>query len=100
MERASARSASTAQRWQRLPRRTRRAVKARRSGSRSGCCSSGVGGVWQWSALAIAAVVLVLVVPSYDRITIGGRRVGRFIVPGAVLVLAIAYPYYASLNGR
>ena len=52
-------------------------------------------GVWQWSALAIAAVVLVLVVPSYGRVTIGRRRVGRFIVPVAALAIAITYPFYA-----
>jgi len=85
-------------RWQRLPRRTRRAVKAL-VWVTIGLLLVWGGGVWQWSALAIAAVVLVLVVPSYDRITIRGRRIGRFIVPGFVLALAIAYPYYASLNG-
>jgi branched-chain amino acid transport system permease protein len=53
-------------------------------------------GVWQWSALVIAAVVLVLVVPDYSRVTIGGKRVGRYFVPLAVLTLAITYPVYAS----
>jgi branched-chain amino acid transport system permease protein len=81
-------------RWEALPKIARRTVKA--------SIWTGIGlllvaflGVWQWSALAIAAVVLVLVVPSYGRVTIGGRRVGRFIVPLAALAIAITYPFYA-----
>ncbi len=34
--------------------------------------------------------------PSYAKVTIGGRRVGKWIMPGAVLALAIAYPYYGD----
>jgi branched-chain amino acid transport system permease protein len=82
------------ERWSALPKIGRRAVKA--------SIWTGLGlvlvvffGVWQWSALAIAAVVLVLVVPSYGRLTIGQRRVGRFIVPAAALAIAITYPFYA-----
>jgi branched-chain amino acid transport system permease protein len=82
------------ERWEALPRITRRAVKA--------SIWTGLGlilvvffGVWQWSALAIAAVVLVLVVPSYGRVTIGPWRVGRFIVPLAALAIAVTYPFYA-----
>jgi branched-chain amino acid transport system permease protein len=84
--------------WERLPATTRRAVKA--------VLWVGValllvvvGGVWKLSALAMAAVVLLLVVPRWNRLKIGRRRVGRFIVPGAVLAIAIAYPYYATSNG-
>ena len=57
-------------------------------------------GVWKWSALAIAAVVLGLVVPRYDRLRIRGRRVGRFVVPAAVLAIAVAYPYYYGNQGE
>ncbi|HEY2074256.1 MAG TPA: hypothetical protein VGG88_11835, partial [Gaiellaceae bacterium] len=53
-------------------------------------------GVWQWSALVIAAVVLVLVIPNWSRVTIGGRRIGRWFLPLAVLALAITYPFYAN----
>ncbi|HKT44799.1 MAG TPA: branched-chain amino acid ABC transporter permease [Gaiellaceae bacterium] len=60
----------------------------------------GTLGVWQWSALPIAAVILVLVVPRYDRITVRGRRVGRWAIPVAVLAIAFAYPFYASSNGE
>ncbi|MGH2970616.1 MAG: branched-chain amino acid ABC transporter permease [Gaiellaceae bacterium] len=56
-------------------------------------------GVWQWSALAMAAVVLLLVVPRYDLLTFRGRRVGRFVIPVAVLGIVFAYPFYASSNG-
>jgi branched-chain amino acid transport system permease protein len=56
-------------------------------------------GVWKWSAFAIAAVVVLLVVPRYGRVRVRGRPVGRWIVPAAVLALAIAYPFYASSNG-
>ena len=80
-------------RWQTLPRLTRRAVKA--------VVWVAIGlllirflGVWKDSALVLAVVVLLLVIPSYDRVKIGGRKVGKWIIPGAVLGLAIAYPYY------
>jgi branched-chain amino acid transport system permease protein len=86
------------ERWRRLPRTTRRATKA--------VVWVGIGlllvvggGVWQWSALAIAAVVLLLVVPNWRRVTVGKWRIGRFIVPAAALAIAVAYPYYASSNG-
>ena len=85
-------------RWQTLPRTTRRTVRA--------VVWVGIGlalvaflGVWKLSALAIAAVVLLLVVPRYDRVTVYGRRVGRFVVPAAALAIAISYPFYASSNG-
>ncbi len=81
-------------RWEALPNIARRAVKAS-IWTAIGLVLVAYFGVWQWSALAIAAVVLVLVVPSYSRVTIGGRRVGRFIVPLAALAIAITYPFYA-----
>jgi len=92
------RAGLTPHRWQRLPRTTRRAVKAI-VWVAIALVLVGFLGVWKWSALAIGAVVLLLVVPRYDRLTFRGRRVGRFVVPGAVLALAVAYPFYASSNG-
>jgi len=83
------------ERWEALPRTTRRAAKA-------------VGwvvlaivlvvlfGGWKISALAIAAVVLLLTVPRYDRITVRGRRVGKLIVPVAAIGIVVAYPYYVN----
>jgi branched-chain amino acid transport system permease protein len=53
-------------------------------------------GVWKTSALAVAVVVLLLVVPWYERLTIGGKRVGKWVVPAAVLAIAIGYPYYGT----
>jgi branched-chain amino acid transport system permease protein len=85
-------------RWQELPRARRRAVKAF-VWVAIGLLLTGLLGVWQWSALVIAAIVLVLVVPDYSRLTVGGRRVGRFVVPTAVLILAVTYPFYATSNG-
>ena len=51
-------------------------------------------GVWKNSALVMAAIVLLLVLPSYGNVRVGKRNVGKWIIPGAVLALAIAYPYY------
>jgi branched-chain amino acid transport system permease protein len=83
------------ERWLAWPRLRRRTVKA--------VIWIGVGlfairafGVWKTSALAGALVVLVLVVPWYDRLTIRGRRVGKWFVPGAVLAIAITYPFYGA----
>ncbi|HXY81881.1 MAG TPA: branched-chain amino acid ABC transporter permease [Gaiellaceae bacterium] len=82
-------------RWQTLPRLTRRTVKA--------VVWVGVGlvlvaafGVWKTSALAIAAVVLLLVVPSYQKLTIGRFRVGKWVTPAAAFAIVIAYPYYLN----
>jgi branched-chain amino acid transport system permease protein len=86
------------ERWQRLPPMVRRTVKAF-LWTAVALVLVGFLGVWQWSALAIAAVVLLLVVPRYDRIRFRGKRVGRFVVPAAVLAIAVAYPFYASSNG-
>jgi branched-chain amino acid transport system permease protein len=87
------------ERWLALPHTARRAVKA--------TVWVGIGlllvlglGVWKPSALAIAAVILVLVVPRYDRITFRGRRVGKHFIPLAVLAIAVTYPFYAyNSNG-
>ena len=40
--------------------------------------------------------MLLLVVPRYENVTVRGVRVGKWILPGAVLALAITYPYYQS----
>jgi branched-chain amino acid transport system permease protein len=53
-------------------------------------------GVWKTSALAAALVVLVLAVPWYDRLTIRGKRVGKWVVPASVLAIAATYPYYGT----
>jgi branched-chain amino acid transport system permease protein len=85
----------TPKRWRALSPTARRAVKAG--------VWLGIGlllivglGVWQWSALAIAAVIFVLVVPNYSGITIRGHRVGKYVIPLAVLAIAITYPLYAT----
>jgi branched-chain amino acid transport system permease protein len=76
------------ERWLALPRTGRRAV------------STGVWlaillvlialfGVWKTTALALAAVIALLVVPAWTRIPYG-----KFVVPLAALGLAVAYPYY------
>jgi branched-chain amino acid transport system permease protein len=46
-------------------------------------------GVWHWSALPGAAVVIALVLPDWGRVS-------KWIIPAAVLALAIGYPYYGS----
>lgn len=82
------------ERWSALPTTARRAVKA--------LIWTGISlllvaflGVWQWSALGIAAVVLVLVVPRYGGVTIRGWKVGKYLMPLAALAIAFTYPFYA-----
>jgi len=53
-------------------------------------------GVWKTSALAAALVLLLLVVPWYQRLSIAGRPIGKYVLPGAVLVIVILYPYYGT----
>jgi branched-chain amino acid transport system permease protein len=81
--------------WTSLSPLARRAIKAT-AWTGLGLLLVVLFGVWQWSALVIAAIVLVLVVPSYSRVRIGGKRIGRFVVPAGILTLAITYPFYAS----
>jgi branched-chain amino acid transport system permease protein len=80
-------------RWQSLPHRARRLVKV--------LIWLGIGlllivffGVWKTSALAIAAVILLLVAPAWNRLSVRGRRIGKWIAPAGVLAIAITYPYY------
>ncbi len=84
-------------RWQTLPRITRRTVKAV-AWVAIGLALVALFGVWKTSALAVAAVVLVLVVPPYAKVTYRGRSVGKAILPLAVLALAIAYPFYGVVS--
>jgi branched-chain amino acid transport system permease protein len=84
-------------RWQTLPRLTRRAVKAV-VWVALGLVLIALFGVWKLPALPAAAVVLVLVVPPWGKVTVRGRRVGKAILPAAVLVLAITYPFYGVIN--
>ena len=86
------------ERWKALPRTARRLTKAFLWTAIALLLVAYLG-VWQWSALAIAAVVLVLVVPRYNRLTIRGKRVGRFVFPVGVLLIAVTYPFYANANG-
>jgi branched-chain amino acid transport system permease protein len=53
-------------------------------------------GVWRSTALLAALFVLLLVVPWYERLAIAGRPIGKWIVPLAVVGVAIAYPYYGA----
>jgi branched-chain amino acid transport system permease protein len=83
------------ERWNALPALVSRTIKA--------VIWIGIGlilvwlfGVWKTSALAVALVVLVLVVPWYQRLSIAGRPIGKFVLPAAVLVIAVLYPYYGT----
>jgi len=76
------------ERWLALPRTGRRAV------------TTGVWlaimlvlialfGVWKATALALAAVIALLVVPAWNRLPYG-----KFVVPLVAVGLAVSYPYY------
>jgi branched-chain amino acid transport system permease protein len=81
------------ERWLALSRLTRRATKAA-IWIAIALVLVALFGVWKTSALAVAVVLLLLVVPRYENVTVRGVRVGKWIIPVAVLSLAIAYPYY------
>ena len=83
------------ERWLAQPRLLRRTVKAVVYIA-IGLVLIALFGVWKTSALAGALILLVLVVPWYQRLTIGRFRVGKWIAPAAVLALAITYPYYGT----
>ena len=82
-------------RWLALPKLTRRTVKAV-VWIGIGLIAIAVFGVWESTALLAAIVLLLLVVPWYDRLTIAGRPVGKFLVPLAVIAIAAGYPYYGT----
>ena len=63
-------------RWRTWPAATRRGVKASVALA-IGLVLVALFGVWNSSALAIAAAVLVLVVPSWDRLRVRGLAVGQ-----------------------
>jgi branched-chain amino acid transport system permease protein len=82
-------------RWDSLPVVARRAVVA------TICVAIGLVlialfGVWKNSALAGAAVVLLLTVPPWPELHVGRVRIGRWVVPAAILAIAVAYPYYGT----
>jgi branched-chain amino acid transport system permease protein len=92
---ALGRAGLSRERWLGLPRPARRAANAILWTAVTLALVAGLG-VWQWSALAIAAVVLVLVVPDYSRVRFRGRPVGRWFLPAAVLAIVITYPFYGT----
>jgi branched-chain amino acid transport system permease protein len=49
-----------------------------------------------FSAVIVAFVFLGLYVPAWHRlpITVGGIRVGRLVIPAALIVIALTYPFY------
>jgi branched-chain amino acid transport system permease protein len=51
-------------------------------------------GVWKTSALLVALAVIVLVVPSWNRLFLGRFPLGKWIPTILILVLAVVYPYY------
>src|SRR5260370_29098201 len=53
-------------------------------------------GVWKVSALAAAAVVLLLGLPWYDRLTFRRWRTGQGVVPAAVLAVRVRFPRYLT----
>jgi branched-chain amino acid transport system permease protein len=82
------------QRWLDQPPRTRRLVKTV-IWVGIGLILVGLLGVWKTSStLLIAAGIIALVVPPWKRVSVGGLRIGKWVVPLAVLGVAIAYPYY------
>src|SRR5688572_11628656 len=54
-------------------------------------------GDWNWSAIVAAFVVFALVVPPWRELL--PYRLGRFVVPLSVLVLAVTYPHYLVPSG-
>ena len=87
------------ERWNGLPRGTRRTIKAA-IWVAIGLLLVWQFGTWKWSTLAIAAIVVLLVLPPYKGVKARGWRVGLWVAPIAALALAIAYPWYlASMPG-
>ncbi len=82
------------ERWRSWPQPLRRLVKAT-AWLGLGLILTAAFGTWSTSALAVAAVVLLLVVPPWPRIPdVRGLRVGRWIAPLIALGFVVAYPYY------
>src|SRR5919202_4483659 len=76
------------ERWESLDRLVRRAVLTTTWGV-IGILLVALFGTWRASAIAVGALVIALVVPPYRRFPLA-----RFVVPAAVLALAILYPEY------
>jgi branched-chain amino acid transport system permease protein len=85
----------TRQRWLSLPATSRRTVKVVFWVAVFVVLVAAFG-VWKTSTLAIAAVLVALLAPRWSRLSIGGRRVGKWVAPLAVLAIACAYPYYVT----
>ena len=83
------------QRWRSLPRTTRRSVKAVIWVSIF-LVLVDLFGVWKSSTIAIAAIILFLVIPPWQKLKVGGRSVGKWVVPVAAVALVAAYPYYVD----
>jgi branched-chain amino acid transport system permease protein len=85
----------THERWLALPQFRRRVVKAV-IWVAIALVLIALFGVWKTSALAAAVVVLLVAVPRWERLTVRGVRVGKWITPAAVLIIAITYPWYGA----
>jgi branched-chain amino acid transport system permease protein len=76
------------ERWESLDPLVRRAVKVG-FWTIVGIVLVAIGGVFKLSVLLAALIVLVLMIPPYERLPYG-----RFIPPLAVIVLVATYPFY------
>jgi branched-chain amino acid transport system permease protein len=83
------------QRWRSWPGTTRRAVKTT-VWLTLFLVLVALFGVWDTTALAVAACIAFLVVPPWSRLRVGRFAVGKWVVPAVVLGIAIAYPYYTD----
>ncbi|MBX5474959.1 MAG: branched-chain amino acid ABC transporter permease [Thermoleophilia bacterium] len=92
---ALARAGVSEERWDSWPRSVRRAVRAT-FWVAVGLVLVALFGVWKTSALAVAAVILLLVVPSWSGLRVGRLALGKWVAPAVVLGLAIAYPYFVG----
>jgi branched-chain amino acid transport system permease protein len=81
------------ERWAALTPQRRKAVKAF-VWLVIGLVVIAIWGVWETSAIAVAAVVLLLVVPPYQQLRVRGFHVGKWITPAAALAIVVTYPYY------
>jgi branched-chain amino acid transport system permease protein len=77
-------------RWRAQPRMRRRAVKTV-VWLAIALVLVALFGVWKTTALAVAAVVALLVIPAWNRMPYG-----KLVVPAAILAIAVAYPYYVG----
>jgi branched-chain amino acid transport system permease protein len=81
------------ERWAALTPQRRKAVKAF-VWLVIGLVVIAIWGVWETSAIAVAAVILLLVVPPYQQLRVRGFHVGKWITPAAALAIVVTYPYY------